>query len=463
MSWRYLAYRLNGDGTEALLNSELPLHDVKLKSVLSGPGSLQAKISPLDPALVGPDGLPILREWSTAIYVEKDGQIRGGYIVSEPPELAGPDLNIRAASFTAYPAGQPHVGSWATARDVLDVVRETWTHLQEQPGGNLGMTVDLTMSGVDPGEPAKPAVEQVKVNNTWVDRAEAPEGSVVTEVTATLSSAIGPNDTSLTFDEDGRFDGVATPFVIVIQGEHIRVSGRTSTTLTGLARGYGTKRNEHGKGAYIRRPGTASRVKPATGYIPKRLNWWDTPDLGKEIDDALILGGADYLERHWWEGETARHHLDLGTIGARRHELRFAVGENVVGVPNLAGGEEDYATEVLLLGAGEGPTMKRGRAYRTRSGLRRVAVVSDKSVGSDTLAGQLARTEMSYRTGEHELSELSVSDHPNAPLGSFGLGDEVAVTLGADWADGRVRWVRIIAIDITPESGSVATLSVIPA
>lgn len=462
MSWRYLAYRMNGDGTETLLDPELPLTGVTFTHVLSGSGSMKATVSPVDLDLVV-DGDLLLKEWSTVIYPEKDDQIRGAFIISQPPSIEGELLNIEAVSFQGYPYGQPHVGSWQTSNDVLDVVRQAWGHLQNQPGGNLAFEIDDTASGVDPGIPAEPAREQVKLDNTWVNRDEAPADKIVTEVTATLKKSIDKDDTSLTFDQDNRFDGIPLPFEVVIQGEHIKVGGRTATTLTNLTRGYGTKRNEHGEGAYVTRPGTPTRLKPAKGYIPKRLNWWETPDLGKEIDDALMLAGMDAIERHWWDGTVVKHRLEIGLIGTRRHELRFSLGENILTVPQLAGGDDEYATEVLVLGAGEGPTMKRGRAYRQAPGLRRVAVVSDKTLQSDKSAGKLATAELNYRTGELELSSLVVMDHPNAPLGSFQVGDEIAVDIATDWDSGGVRWVRIIAIEVTPESDSAATLSVIPA
>ena len=44
--WRYIASRLNGDGTETFLDFNLPLNDVSVQSSLSGHGGLDAKISP---------------------------------------------------------------------------------------------------------------------------------------------------------------------------------------------------------------------------------------------------------------------------------------------------------------------------------------------------------------------------------------------------------------------------------
>ena len=61
--WRYFATRLNGDGTETLLDPDLPLEDVRIETVLSGDNALDGTIEPAYRRLLGPDGAPLLREW----------------------------------------------------------------------------------------------------------------------------------------------------------------------------------------------------------------------------------------------------------------------------------------------------------------------------------------------------------------------------------------------------------------
>jgi len=146
--WRYFATRLNGDGTETVLDMELPLEDVSVEDVLSGHNSISAKIEPTYARLLGPDGKPLLREWSTAIYAESDGDIRGGGILTSSG-FDGPTWSLEATGFTGYGVDMPYTGSGykGIKVDPIDVMRVIWNHIQAQPGGDIGLEIDNTTTG----------------------------------------------------------------------------------------------------------------------------------------------------------------------------------------------------------------------------------------------------------------------------------------------------------------------------
>ena len=98
-NWRYIASRLNGDGTETFLSYDVPLSGGQTTTALSGPGGINGTITPEIAALQDEYGRPILEPWSTAIYAEVDGQIRGGAILS----ALGPGFT---ASFVTVEAAQ---------------------------------------------------------------------------------------------------------------------------------------------------------------------------------------------------------------------------------------------------------------------------------------------------------------------------------------------------------------------
>lgn len=146
--WRYFATRLNGDGTETVLDMELPIEDVEIEDVLSGDQSITGTISPAYTRLRGPDGLPILKEWGTAIYAENDGDIRSGGILTHSG-FNGPEWGLEATGFTGYLRDLPYTGGGykGIKVDPFDVVRVIWDHAQTQPGGNIGMTLGSTTTG----------------------------------------------------------------------------------------------------------------------------------------------------------------------------------------------------------------------------------------------------------------------------------------------------------------------------
>lgn len=196
---------------------------------------------------------------------------------------------------------------------------------------------------------------------------------------------------------------------------------------------------------------------------PYRLAWYQDHDIGGRLDDLAEQTPFDYRERHFWEGDTIRHHIDLGypKLGRRRENLRFEIGVNVA-PPSVNPNGEEYASESLVLGAGEGRTMVRGYAVRKDNRLRRVRVVTAPHIRHAKQANKRARREVARGgVGIADIEELVVADHPHAPLGSYQVGDEILVEGDVAWMDDVDTWVRILGISYSPEDGNDASLSVV--
>lgn len=331
---------------------DVPLEKPVFSRELSGSGVLTGNIGP-QWDLPDSQGRFVLREWSTALYYERDGIIRGGGIVtrlSEPDESGR--LRVEAPGFSTYPHGMPYLGDYqpGLGADPLDVVREIWSHLQGYPNGNIGVSVSGLSSDV-----------------------------VLDKVSYTT--------------------------------------------------------NENDQQVEIREPYT--------------LGWWENRDCGQTIDSMLRLAETEFYEHHTWNAD----HSDVETtivlgrpVGSRRTTLRFVEGENVLrAIPFLADGEE-FAQNVVGLGAGEGRDMVRYTAVGTDDHLRRVAVVADKTASQAEIE-ELAKAERSARTSVLQATELIVRDHPNARLSSLVPGDLIQVEADLRRFGRLTGWVRVLAID----------------
>lgn len=148
--WRFFATRMHGDGTETFL-SDLPLSGESIINVLSGADTVQGTIAP-EIAGMRIGGELALEPWATGVYAEKDGGIvAGGILQTVTPN--GPKLALDAVGFSDYPSGQPYDGeTYYVETDSLDIVRHIWAHLQDQPRGNIGVTLDSLKSGFLVGE-----------------------------------------------------------------------------------------------------------------------------------------------------------------------------------------------------------------------------------------------------------------------------------------------------------------------
>lgn len=140
---RYIASRLNGDGTETFLDYDLQLQDVEITTTLSGADSVNFSVTP-EIADMKKNGQSIFVPWSTAVYAEQDGAIRGGAIVVDMTE-EGQTIQGETIGFTGYANGMPYNGDKVfRSADPADVFRHIWQHLQSFRDGNLGITVDST-------------------------------------------------------------------------------------------------------------------------------------------------------------------------------------------------------------------------------------------------------------------------------------------------------------------------------
>lgn len=198
--------------------------------------------------------------------------------------------------------------------------------------------------------------------------------------------------------------------------------------------------------------GAGEAVEFETG--PFRLAWWATDDLGKVQSDLVADTPFEYREHSSWDGEGVKHRLELGypVLGVRRHELRFEIGVNVTAVP--ASEPSEYASEVLLMGAGEGRTKVRSHASRPLGRLRRVHVDTDSSLTSKRAAETAARPMLEAMSGAPGIKELVLTEHPSAPYGSYQPGDEIQVLGDMGWARSGM-WVRIQEISADVDSGDI--------
>lgn len=208
---------------------------------------------------------------------------------------------------------------------------------------------------------------------------------------------------------------------------------------------------------------TGEDVSFQTG--PFRLNPVDAQDLAKTIDDLAASTPFDYLEHTYWDGETLRHRIELGhpSLGVRHTQMRFHTTENLAVLPSLGFDEGGYASEVLMIGAGEGREAITAHVPSTPARLRRVAVLADKSLRSNAAAVRRAREELTARTPSGEVTDLTVWDTPNARIDELDPGDTIHVAGPLLTGAQLDHWVRIVEITRPLEDPSTAELAVIPA
>jgi hypothetical protein len=401
-NWRYHALNIV---TGEWLHRELPLRDVSLTETLSGPGGISATINPDLAALKTADGTPILDEWSTLIVAEADGAVRAATILANA-DLNGPAMTLDCVGFTAYPqhqtledtlawTGNASLSAAGHGVDPLDVVRALWASLQSKPDADLGVVVDEVASPFRLG--------------------------AFTNVQAAQKSTANP-------------DGSTDPKEI---GEDVPI--------------------DRAWGPTDKLPTPASGKTLVWNYA---LNWWDNIDIGGKVDELAKQAPFDYREDvSWADGshDTLSLRLRLGAprLGTRRDDLRFVEGENIAQVIPIRLSGDDYGNYVYALGAGEGQAQVRTTASKRDGRLRRMVQLTDGSAMTTSGLNASATQQLNLSNKLVNIVGFTVSDHPNARIGSFAVGDDVLVQTHVGWQP-TTLWVRITSAAISPETGEVA-------
>ena len=425
MAWTYIAQRVNGE----FLDWDLPIKVTDLGWQLSGPGSLRGTVAPDTGSLRAADGRLVLEEWGTYIFAESDGLIRwGGIVIS-----SGFDdevWSVEAAGFSTYPHGIPYLGEFSRIGvDPVDAVKEIWRHLQNFPDGNLNMQIIGSSTPVRLGTEGTPESIPGILLAARDILARLQSGAIYYEDwTWTGAPAhVGENNDLLLSAYPGAWDD--RPAAIAWLTQYV---------------------NEN-----------ADEKISAKDPEPYLLAWYEAPDCGGEIDDLAKSTPFDYIESHAWNGENIEHRFEIfyPRAGRRRDDLAFIQGDNVANVVSFQSNGDEYANEVNGLGGGEGPTTLRRTTAKRDGRLRRATVYSDKAVGDFARMDALIADELELRRGLLQVSSVDIIDHPNAPIGSWSLGDDVLIRCTVPWLGNVDIWCRVIGWSLTGENTATLDLA----
>jgi len=405
--------------THRYLTWELPLIDVSITWALSGPTMLTASLHPESKTLreLG------ITAWATWIHVEQGGQLLAS-LIWQPTKIDGEDYTVTAMGFSGYAQGMPYFSEDKfVVTDACDVMRRIWGHLQTFPDARLGVRLSNTMSGLKLGIPSRQELTD--------------EGFLVWVEPGTEEKA---PTRELGEDED-----------VVITGYQYD----TSFVPADLMVTYND--------------GAIYRFKPKiVEAVPYTLSWYSDTDCGQEFDNLARTARVEYRETVRWatEGDIAiipktERMIELAypRMGRKRFDLRCAQDENMLAAIPLeeSAGPAGYASQVMTRGVGDGREAVRGYAGAADpKRVRRVAIVSDSTIITTAGATAYSQDELLRRRAAITVGQAIIMDwHPNAPLGSYMVGDEFLITGFVPWGGYIEFWHRIIAYTWEPAKNLV--------
>lgn len=205
---------------------------------------------------------------------------------------------------------------------------------------------------------------------------------------------------------------------------------------------------------------TASTVRAGTAAQPYELDPWNNTDCGSEMGTLLGACPAETTEAHAFtaSGETVTHTLSFGVprIGRRRDDLRFVEDENMSGVVTLTRDGAAYANGVSGTGAGTGSASLTAQVAVDDGRLRRVTTYQNQAITTAALLKAKLNAELAARQNMGGASQVTLTNHPNAPIGAVQVGDDILLQFAGGWLAGQAIWHRVTAITLTPDTGLMA-------
>jgi hypothetical protein len=420
--FRLIAQRiLDGE----IVDWELPVaEDFEYVQQLSGPTVMRGSFKP---EIVAVQELA-LDGYAYYFHVEIDGLIRASAIFL-PPMYQESSLTFQCEGVAAVPHYHIYGGQIrGIGLDPLSVVRNIWNYVLSQPASQIGVTVSNKTSTAKLGEESytvQPAPRTLAAK-AILDRLEA-------------NQDIG---------EDWTWRGA--PQIVFDHNDALLdlFEGEGATDIGGWLEQYV---NDHG-------PLEPNEVEAK----PYELLWWNAVNCGEEIDKLSQQVPFDYVEIAQWNAARTDvlHSIDFGhpRVGQPRPNLLFDE-ENIIEVVPAQEEQDQYASTVIVIGAGEGQETIRGSATR-QFGARigKTKIITDKTITTQERANAVAQAELGTSLGGvFSISEIVVSaSHSNARLGTYNIGDDILVAVDIPWLITTYRdWYRITSISYKPSGDRV--------
>lgn len=183
----------------------------------------------------------------------------------------------------------------------------------------------------------------------------------------------------------------------------------------------------------------------------------DKQDCQDNIEKIARDTPFDYKEHSEWDPVeyAINKKLLLGypKIGYDQNNLAFILGENVIEAKPFTEAEIDWVSDIIIDGWWPGSVYSSSISNMDPTRYRRVVQEDDARINSSERAHAWAKRKLSRRqTPPYWESIIVDMDHPNAPLGSYDVGDRINVFGKMPTVGDVFQQHKIIAIAVDEQS-----------
>lgn len=185
----------------------------------------------------------------------------------------------------------------------------------------------------------------------------------------------------------------------------------------------------------------------------------DFRDCGDEVNYWARDIPFEYLEVSAWNGPktaiTKSLVLAYPRRGVQRNELAFILGENVIDASVMGEAEIDWTSDVIIRGWFPGTVYQGEFTNPDSTRFRRVMMQDDAQINTQERAAAAAKRLLTRNLIPSSWQKITIDrNHPNAPYGSFEVGDDILIQGFMPWKGVVKEWHRIVEYSISDADGS---------
>lgn len=183
----------------------------------------------------------------------------------------------------------------------------------------------------------------------------------------------------------------------------------------------------------------------------------DFNDCGDYINKLARDIPFDYFERTAWNDDhtaiTKKIELAYPRGGVMQDRLVFRLGENVLQATPKAEADIEWTSDIIVRGWFPGKVYSYQLSNADQTRYRRTILEEDAKINSDERARAWSHRQLTRRQVPYYWEKITVAMyHPNAPFGTYDVGDSIRVKGEMPWVGEVDQWHKIIGIAVDPES-----------
>lgn len=302
-------------------------------------------------------------------------------------------------------------------------------------------------------------------------------GTLTPRLVASQPAAVDPGNTLIYVESDGQIQWGGLIWDVRAQGDSYAIEAASWSSY--LQKRFDLDGEHGGRGPYVYQDrcqvirniwtyaqgvadgnigvlvdATTSSSTVGTPADPWHSYAWELKPLGDQADELVSdQGTPEYTCTTAWNTDKSavvkRVRLGWPRLGARRTDIEFSSGVNVIEDPEEVLAGDDYAQVVIGTGAGDGSAKLRQTSAVRNGRLRLEAATAFPEINGNDVLRQRVEWERAWRQSLGAIEQITLRDTPAARFGSWQVGDDVYTRIHNAWTS-YTGWCRITGWTITP-------------